>query len=82
MLQDWHSRFPGRIESMAKALKQVVPSHLADNTQFNFTSLKTQNTPYINGDTGFDPPVLPSVKSNESTDLAVNFTELLTVQNV
>ncbi|MGS2720097.1 tRNA 2-thiocytidine(32) synthetase TtcA [Paraglaciecola aestuariivivens] len=56
MLQDWQQRFPGRIESMAKSLQNVAPSHLADPEIFNFKDLKTQSTPYINGDTGFDLP--------------------------
>lgn len=56
MLQEWHQHYPGRIESMSKALQNVVPSHLADNAQFNFVDLKTQSTPFENGDIGFDPP--------------------------
>ena len=60
MLQDWQQRFPGRIESMSKALQNVVPSHLADNTQFDFAHLKTQSAPFKNGDIGFDPSELTS----------------------
>lgn len=60
MLQDWQQRFPGRIESMSKALQNVVPSHLADNSEFNFTGLKTQLVPFENGDIGFDPPEFTS----------------------
>jgi tRNA 2-thiocytidine biosynthesis protein TtcA len=56
MLQDWQQRYPGRIESMSKALQNVVPSHLADPGQFNFLDLQTQSSPYKNGDIGFDPP--------------------------
>jgi len=63
MLQDWQQRFPGRIESMSKALQNVVPSHLADNSQFDFSGLKTQSTPFNNGDIGFDPPVMNSLDS-------------------
>ncbi|WJG07599.1 tRNA 2-thiocytidine(32) synthetase TtcA [Aliiglaciecola sp. LCG003] len=54
MLQDWNKRFPGRIESMFKAMQNVVPSHLADSTLFDFTNLQTQGTPYQGGDIGFD----------------------------
>ena len=60
MLQDWQQRFPGRIESMSKALQNVVPSHLADDTQFDFVHLKTQSAPFKNGDIGFDPSELTS----------------------
>lgn len=68
MLQDWHQRFPGRIESMSKALQNVVPSHLADNSQFDFSSLKTQMTPYAGGDIGFDPPVIASGSEPRATE--------------
>lgn len=40
MLQDWDKRFPGRIETMFKAICNVVPSHLADENLFDFKGLK------------------------------------------
>jgi len=40
MLQDWDRRFPGRIETMFKALCNVVPSHLADEKLFDFKGLR------------------------------------------
>lgn len=40
MLNDWDRRFPGRIESMFRALCNVVPSHLADEKLFDFKSLE------------------------------------------
>lgn len=75
MLQDWQQRFPGRIESMAKALQNVVPSHLADKNQFDFVGLKTQSMPFENGDIGFDPPVMTSPdthKLDSATSLVIN----------
>ncbi len=69
MLQDWSQRFPGRIESMAKALQNVVPSHLADPTLFDFTGLKTQSTPYDNGDIGFDLPSQFDLKESTTSNL-------------
>lgn len=74
MLQDWQQRFPGRIESMSKALQNVVPSHLADSSQFNFVDLKTQATPFKNGDIGFDPPALntqDATKLEKTTSLDI-----------
>ncbi|WP_416308504.1 tRNA 2-thiocytidine(32) synthetase TtcA [Neptunicella sp. SCSIO 80796] len=56
MLQDWDKRFPGRIESMARSLQNVTPSHLADANLFDFKGLTTQLTPYQDGDTAFDQP--------------------------
>ena len=58
MLQGWARDYPGRIESLATALKNVVPSHLADQRLFDFVGL-TQNTVVEEGDTAFDPPELP-----------------------
>ena len=36
MLQQWHQQFPGRIESMFTAMRNVVPSHLCDSELFPF----------------------------------------------
>ena len=41
MMQDWDKRFPGRIETMFRALCNVIPSHLADEKLFDFKSLQT-----------------------------------------
>jgi len=54
MLEDWDKKFPGSRESMLRALQNIVPSHLADHKLFDFQGLKTQDTPYENGDTAFD----------------------------
>ncbi|WP_100657299.1 tRNA 2-thiocytidine(32) synthetase TtcA [Alteromonas flava] len=56
MLQDWNRRFPGRIESMFRAMQNVVPSHLADSQLYDFKNVSTTNEPVIDGDTGFDQP--------------------------
>jgi tRNA 2-thiocytidine biosynthesis protein TtcA len=60
MLQGWARDYPGRIESLATALKNVVPSHLADARLFDFVGL-TQQTVVDEGDTAFDPVELPAV---------------------
>ncbi|PHV11991.1 tRNA 2-thiocytidine(32) synthetase TtcA [Chitinimonas sp. BJB300] len=64
MLKDWDKRFPGRLETMFRSLQNVVPSHLADPKQFDFVGLKTQDTPYADGDTAFDAPELPKHASD------------------
>lgn len=58
MLQGWARDYPGRIESLATSLKNVVPSHLADDKLFDFSGL-TRNTPVDEGDIAFDRPELP-----------------------
>jgi tRNA 2-thiocytidine biosynthesis protein TtcA len=73
MLQDWDQRFPGRIESMFKALQNVAPSHLADNSLFDFATLRTQNSPFVDGDIGFDQPDFSApTTSGPSPDLAID----------
>lgn len=61
MLQDWDKRFPGRIETMFQAMQNIVPSHLADKTLFDFTAISKESTLLSDGDTAFDKVVVPSV---------------------
>lgn len=44
MLADWEKQFPARIETMANALQNVVPSQLADTQAFDFAGLEEQRT--------------------------------------
>ncbi len=54
MLQDWQSRFPGRIESMFKAMQNITPSHMLDSNLFDFQNI-SKNTDYEgSGDIAFD----------------------------
>ena len=43
LLQNWDEATPGRVESIARSLRYVVPSHLGDTDLFDFASL--DNTP-------------------------------------
>lgn len=60
MMQDWDRRFPGRTEAALTALQNVVPSHLADNSLFDFKGL-SQEIPVSEGDRVFDEPEFPEV---------------------
>jgi tRNA 2-thiocytidine biosynthesis protein TtcA len=42
MLNEWDVKFPGRLESMFTGLQNVVPSHLADPTLFDFKAIKKE----------------------------------------
>jgi tRNA 2-thiocytidine biosynthesis protein TtcA len=54
MLREWEKRFPGRTESMFRAMQHVVPSHLADQRLFDFLGLRATGEPNADGDTAFD----------------------------
>ncbi len=43
MLAEWERDNPGRMESLARSLRQVTPSHLADPTLFDFPSLMARD---------------------------------------
>ena len=38
MLREWERSYPGRTESIFSALRNVVPSHLADPNAFDFSA--------------------------------------------
>jgi tRNA 2-thiocytidine biosynthesis protein TtcA len=61
MLRDWDRRFPGRIETMARSLANVVPSHLMDAKLYGFVGLQATGVPDPDGDTAFDEEAPPPV---------------------
>ncbi|MDB5887580.1 MAG: ATPase, partial [Rhodocyclales bacterium] len=65
MLGEWDRLYPGRVESIATALQNVVPSHLADGTLYDFKTLK-HDMPLVEGDLVFDRPDLPGSLGKES----------------
>ncbi len=44
MLKDWEKRFPGRIENIARSIRNVVPSHLGDRSLFDFENLAEESS--------------------------------------
>ncbi|GAB3772585.1 tRNA 2-thiocytidine(32) synthetase TtcA [Ramlibacter monticola] len=59
MLREWDKRFPGRLDNMLHALQNVVPSHLADGSLYDFASLAATGVPSEDGDKAFDPEEFP-----------------------
>ncbi len=55
MLRDWEKHFPGRVESIFRALQNASPSHLLDRNLFDFANLKASGESFAEGDTAFDP---------------------------
>ena len=54
MLLHWDKRFPGRLETMFRAMQNVQLSHLADTMRFDFRGLKAHGNPVADGDIAFD----------------------------
>jgi tRNA 2-thiocytidine biosynthesis protein TtcA len=54
MLRDWQRQHPGRVENMATALANVVPSHLQDRKLYPFKGLQATGRPDAAGDKAFD----------------------------
>jgi tRNA 2-thiocytidine biosynthesis protein TtcA len=67
MLREWEKKHPGRLETMANALQNVVPSHLGDGTHYDFKGLTATGLASPDGDKAFDhedfgtPPTLPGL---------------------
>jgi len=57
MLKEWEKQHPGRIESIMRALTDVVPSHLLDRKLFDFANLK----PSAPGETEEGEPLFAEV---------------------
>lgn len=53
LLKSWEKQFPGRVESIFKAISQVAPSHLLDRQIFDFKNLNLQDT-FLKGDKAID----------------------------
>ncbi|NMH61040.1 tRNA 2-thiocytidine(32) synthetase TtcA [Alteromonas ponticola] len=77
MLQDWDKRFPGRIESMFRAMQNVTPSHLVDGNLFDFKGITTSDEPVADGDIGFDAPTMPTFNASDDDNIVqiVNLTD-------
>jgi tRNA 2-thiocytidine biosynthesis protein TtcA len=74
MMQQWDSKFPGRLENMFRALQNVVPSHLADPRLYDFAALEPKNAPFADGDIAFDELRFDSAMPNlgKSAELIAN----------
>ncbi len=80
MLQDWHVQFPGRIESMFTAIRNVVPSHLCDSELFPFTEISSDSGVINGGDIGFDREEIPTMASDRKGDLTLNSINVVEVK--
>jgi tRNA 2-thiocytidine biosynthesis protein TtcA len=77
MLNDWDTNFPGRIESMFTAMKNVVPSHLADAELFDFKTITADSKLDVEGDIAFDEPTIEGSFAPEADVREVQTLELV-----
>ncbi|MCC8421759.1 MULTISPECIES: tRNA 2-thiocytidine(32) synthetase TtcA [Photorhabdus] len=71
MLREWDKRYPGRIETMFRAVQNVVPSHLSDFNLFDFKNITHGSDVIDGGDLAFDReelPVQPAVDIEDQPD--------------
>ena len=54
MLREWEKRHPGRVDSMFRALSNLVPSHLMDRSLFDFAAVRATGEVSGEGDRAFD----------------------------
>ncbi len=54
MLAEWEKRHPGRVESMFRALSDIVPSHMMDRELFDFSTVRPTGRASGGGDKAFD----------------------------
>ncbi len=62
MLKQWEIEHPGRSETIFSALRNVVPSHLADHSKFDFASLRSLRE--------ITPALLASLSAAETDETA------------
>jgi tRNA 2-thiocytidine biosynthesis protein TtcA len=54
LLREWEKKFPGRVETMLNALRNVKPSHMLDRGLFDFAAVKATGVATADGDKAFD----------------------------
>jgi tRNA 2-thiocytidine biosynthesis protein TtcA len=61
MLREWDKKFPGRIESMFRAMGNIVTTHMMDPQLHDFKNAKATGIADPNGDMAFDHEELPTM---------------------
>jgi tRNA 2-thiocytidine biosynthesis protein TtcA len=67
MLAEWEVKFPGRTETIFSALRNVVPSHLADVKAFDFAALGAgmEIQAVLSGEEWFEQEIEPAASAAE-----------------
>jgi len=67
MMREWDKKFPGRLETMFTALRNVQPSHLVDNVLYDFQGLQIDNKNMVNNAATIDQ--MPFDPKREETEM-------------
>jgi len=67
MLRDWERRFPGRLDSIFRALANVVPTHLMDRNLHDFAAVRPTHRAEPDGDLAFDVE-MPAMPPGDALD--------------
>ncbi|REF28084.1 tRNA s(2)C-32 sulfurtransferase [Xenorhabdus cabanillasii] len=83
MLRDWDKHYPGRIETMFRAMQNVVPSHLSDFNLFDFKSINHGSEIIDGGDLAFDReelPIQPAISPDEQLDFQTERLDVIEIR--
>ena len=70
LLREWDKRYPGRVETIFRALGNVVPTHLLDRALNDFAAIHPPGVPVQSGDLAFDEDPCSEGTSNLQIALA------------
>ena len=70
LLREWDKRYPGRVETIFRALGNVVPTHLLDRALNDFAAIHPPGVPVQSGDLAFDKDPCSEGTSNLQIALA------------
>lgn len=69
MLNEWDKKYPGRIETMFRAIQNITLSHLCDTSLFDFKGIKKGDRVIDGGDIAFDHEDMPQPIGFDASDL-------------
>lgn len=80
MIAQWEVEHPGRVATMFTAMQNVVPSHLADNSIFDFKNLQKTGLPNTDGDVALDKPDIPAIPVGLKQEQDSNSVEIQAIE--
>jgi tRNA 2-thiocytidine biosynthesis protein TtcA len=72
LLREWDRRYPGRTETIFRALANVVPTHLLDGALNDFSAIRATGSPVRDGDVAFDDAAATDVDASAPRTVAAD----------